>query len=91
MSGRVKELLEAIKTGYFDVLLTFNRFNLLDQEASDELIPCAAEQDIGVVVGGVFYQGFLFRNSQGMTHESYANWRFASSFLKNASGPPWSG
>ncbi|HIE29324.1 TPA: hypothetical protein EYP66_18795 [Candidatus Poribacteria bacterium] len=57
MSGRVKELLEAIKTGYFDVLLTFNRFNLLDQEASDELIPCAAEQDIGVVVGGVFYQG----------------------------------
>ena len=59
VSGRVKEVLEAIKTGYFDVLLTFNRFNLLDQEALDELIPYAVEQDIGVVIGGVFYQGFL--------------------------------
>ena len=59
VSGRVKELLKAIKTGYFDVLLTFNRFNLIDQEALDELIPYAIEQDIGVVIGGVFYQGFL--------------------------------
>ena len=59
VSGRVTEVLEAIKTGYFDVLLTFNRFNLLDQEALDELIPYAHEKDIGMVIGGVFYQGFL--------------------------------
>ena len=59
VSGRLAEVTAAVQTGEFDVALTFNRFNLLDWSAEDTLLPQAETHNVGVTVGGVFYQGFL--------------------------------
>ncbi len=59
VSGRVDEVTAAMKTGEFDVVLSFNRFNLLDWSAESELLPTAKTHNVGVTMGGVFYQGFL--------------------------------
>ena len=59
VSGRLAEVAAAVRTGEFDVVLSFNRFNLLDWSAEEELLPVAGAQNVGVTVGGVFYQGFL--------------------------------
>ena len=59
VSGRHPEVTAAVQTGEFDVALTFNRFNLLDWSAEDALLPQAEAHNVGVTVGGVFYQGFL--------------------------------
>ena len=59
VSGRLAEVTAAVQTGEFDVALTFNRFNLLDWSAEDTLLPQANTHNVGVTVGGVFYQGFL--------------------------------
>ena len=59
VSGRLVEVTAAVQTGEFDVALTFNRFNLLDWSAEDTLLPQAKAHNVGVTVGGVFYQGFL--------------------------------
>lgn len=59
VSGRVDEVTTAMQTGEFDVVLSFNRFNLLDWSAESELLPTAKAHNVGVTMGGVFYQGFL--------------------------------
>ena len=59
VSGRLAEVVAAVQTGEFDVALSFNRFNLLDRSAEGELLPLAQAHNVGVTVGGVFYQGFL--------------------------------
>ena len=59
VSGRLSEVSAAVYTGEFDVVLSFNRFNLLDWSAEEELLPQAQSHDVGVTVGGIFYQGFL--------------------------------
>ena len=59
VSGRLAEVTAAVQTGEFDVALTFNRFNLLDWNAEAGLLPQAEAHNVGVTVGGVFYQGFL--------------------------------
>lgn len=59
VSGRLAEVTAAVQTGEFDVALSFNRFNLLDWSAADTLLPQAERHNVGVVIGGVFYQGFL--------------------------------
>ena len=59
VSGRLAEVTEAVQTGEFDVALSFNRFNLLDWSAEAGLLPQAEVHNVGVTVGGVFYQGFL--------------------------------
>ena len=59
VSGRLPEVTAAVQTGEFDVALTFNRFNLLDWSTEDTLLPQAETHNVGVTVGGVFYQGFL--------------------------------
>ena len=59
VSGRLAEVAGAIRTGEFDVVLCFNRFNLLDWSAEDELLPLAHQKNVGVTMGGVFYQAFL--------------------------------
>ena len=59
VSGRLAEVTTAVQTGEFDVALSFNRFNLLDWSAEDTLLPHAEHHNVGVVMGGVFYQGFL--------------------------------
>ncbi len=59
VSGRLAEVTAAVQTGEFDVALSFNRFNLLDWSAGEGLLPQAERHNVGVVMGGVFYQGFL--------------------------------
>ena len=59
VSGRLAEVVAAVQTGEFDVALSFNRFNLLDWSAEAALLPQAEAHNVGVVMGGVFYQGFL--------------------------------
>ena len=59
VSGRLAEVTAAVQTGEFDVALSFNRFNLLDWSAEEALLPEAEAHNVGVTVGGVFYQGFL--------------------------------
>ena len=59
VSGRLAEVTAAVQTGEFDVALSFNRFNLLDWSAAEALLPQAETHNVGVTVGGVFYQGFL--------------------------------
>ena len=59
VSGRLAEVTAAVETGEFDVALSFNRFNLLDWSAEEALLPQAVAHNVGVVMGGVFYQGFL--------------------------------
>lgn len=59
VSGRLAEITAAVQTGEFDVALSFNRLNLLDWNAEEVLLPAAEAHDIGVTIGGVFYQGFL--------------------------------
>ena len=59
VSGRLAEVTAAVQTGEFDVAFSFNRFNLLDWSAEEGLLPQADAHNVGVTVGGVFYQGFL--------------------------------
>ena len=59
VSGRLAEVTAAVQTGEFDVALSFNRFNLLDWSAEEGLLPQAEAHNVGVTMGGVFYQGFL--------------------------------
>lgn len=59
VSGRLAQVTAAVQTGEFDVALSFNRFNLLDWSAEEALLPQAATHNVGVTMGGVFYQGFL--------------------------------
>ena len=59
VSGRLAEVTAAVQTGEFDAALSFNRFNLLDWSAEDALLPQAETHNVGVTMGGVFYQGFL--------------------------------
>ncbi len=59
VSGRLAEVAAAVQTGEFDAALSFNRFNLLDWSAEEVLLPQAEAHDVGVTMGGVFYQGFL--------------------------------
>ena len=59
VSGRLAEITAAVQTGEFDVALSFNRFNLLDWSAEEALLPQAEAHNVGITIGGVFYQGFL--------------------------------
>ena len=59
VSGRLAEVAAALQTGEFDAALSFNRFNLLDWSAEEALLPQAETHNVGVTMGGVFYQGFL--------------------------------
>ena len=59
VSGRLAEVTAAVQTGEFDAALSFNRFNLLDWSAENDLLPEVEIHDVGVTMGGVFYQGFL--------------------------------
>lgn len=59
ISGQLAELVPAVASGEFDVALTYNSFNLLVREADDRLLPLAAELNVGLILGGPFYQGLL--------------------------------
>ena len=61
-SGQLPELVPAARTGAFDVILTYNTYNLLVADAFAELFPAARAMDLGVILGGAFYQGLLTGN-----------------------------
>lgn len=59
VSGQLSALVPAVASGEFDVALTYNSYNLLIREAEEALLPLAEERNVGVVLGGAFYQGLL--------------------------------
>ena len=63
-SGQLPELIPAARSKAFDVILTYNTFNLLMQDAQEELFPLARQMNTGVILGGAFYQGLLTGNPE---------------------------
>ncbi len=57
----VTEMTALICSDRFDVVLTAFNHNVLFREARRELIPCAIERDMGIVLGSALGQGFLAR------------------------------
>jgi len=51
--------LKAIESGDVDVMLTFNDYNLMSQTAAQDILPAAAEKDIGVLNGWSIKRGIL--------------------------------
>lgn len=49
----------AIESDRFDVILTFNNYNLLDVSAADWLLPLARRYDVGVLNGSPMAHGLL--------------------------------
>ncbi len=58
-SGHLPELVPAASSGAFDVVLTYNTYNLLVQEAHEQLFPLAQKLELGVILAGAFYQGLI--------------------------------
>ncbi len=52
-------LIEFAKEGCFDCFLLAGRYTLLDQTSLDELIPTCINNDINLILGGVFNSGIL--------------------------------
>lgn len=50
---------QAIESGRFDVILTFNNYHPLDVSAADWLLPLASHYDVGVLNGAVMAHGLL--------------------------------
>lgn len=59
----VTELTSLVQTNHFDVVLTAFNYNALFREAAHSVIPAALQNDMGVVVGSTFGQGFLTRRA----------------------------
>ena len=51
--------LKAMATGDVDLILCFNDYNLVRQNAADDILPYAAERDIGVMNGWSILRGIL--------------------------------
>jgi aryl-alcohol dehydrogenase-like predicted oxidoreductase len=67
---------QAIESGRFDVILTFNNYHPLDISAADWLLPLAKKHDVGVLNGAVMAHGLL----TGQDPEINAN-QFRTGFL----------
>ncbi len=50
---------QAIESGRFDVILTFNNYHPLDVSAADWLLPLAEQRDVGVLNGSPMAHGLL--------------------------------
>lgn len=59
----VTEMNALVASDRFEVLLTAFNYNALFREAKQELIPSAAERDMGIVLGSTMGQGFLTRRA----------------------------
>jgi len=62
-----------LREGDFDCLLLAGRYTLLEQPALKEVLPIAAERDIGVMLGGVFNSGILARGSAAGAKYNYTD------------------
>lgn len=59
----VTELTSLVRSNRFDVVLTAFNYNVLFREAAKSVIPAAVENDMGIVLGSAFGQGFLTRRA----------------------------
>ena len=59
----VTEMTSLIGSNLFDVVLTAFNYNVLFREAVQTVIPRAVENDLGIVLGSAFGQGFLTRRA----------------------------
>ena len=59
----VTEMSSLVGSGRFDVVLTAFNYNALFRDAESTVFPVAKEQDMGIVVGSTFGQGFLTRRA----------------------------
>lgn len=59
----VTEMSGLIRSNRFDVVLTAFNYNVLFREAAETVIPAAAENDLGIILGSAFGQGFLTRRA----------------------------
>jgi predicted aldo/keto reductase-like oxidoreductase len=66
MHGKPTSLLEAIKTGKFEVIMsTINYYDRCNfPEIEDELLPLAASTDTGVILMKPLADGFLYKNPE---------------------------
>jgi len=70
VSGRdTEKLTSLIKTGLFDIVLTFDNYDLVSKKAREKLIPAAREQNVGVVLGAPFRQGLLAKKDETIMQE----------------------
>lgn len=59
----VTEMTSLVGSNCFDVVLTAFNYNVLFREAATSVIPAAVENDMGIVLGSAFGQGFLTRRA----------------------------
>lgn len=59
----VTEMTSLVKTNIFDVVLSAFNYNVLYREAASSVIPAAVENDMGIVLGSTFGQGFLTKRA----------------------------
>lgn len=57
------EMTSLVRSNRFDVVLTAFNYNVLFREAAESVIPAAVENDMGIVLGSAFGQGFLTRRA----------------------------
>ena len=69
--GPIDLMLRYIETDVFDVVLSHNRYTLVDQSAS-LLIAAAARRGMGFVNAAPFGGGILVKGPQGQPHYAYA-------------------
>lgn len=59
----ITEMTSLVSSDRFDVVLTAFNYNILFREAAETVIPAAIENDMGIVLGSAFGQGFLTRRA----------------------------
>lgn len=59
----VTEMTSLVASDRFDVVLTAFNYNVLFREAAETVIPAAIDNDMGIVLGSAFGQGFLTRRA----------------------------
>ena len=75
-------LIEFAKEGCFDVFLLAGRYTLIDQTSLDQLIPICEDNEISLVLGGVFNSGILIEPNQ----DSYFDYcKLDKDWVKNVS------
>lgn len=55
-----------VNSGLFDVVLTFNSYDLVSKKAREKLIPAAKEQNVGVILAAPFRQGLLAKKDEAI-------------------------
>lgn len=69
-AGRIPELLELVETGIFDVVLTHNRFSLIDRSA-EPVIAAATRLGMGVVNAAPYGGGILAKGPSSSARYAY--------------------